>query len=370
MFEEHARRAERILARLAELRGSLDWDRRQARIAELEARAAAPDFWTDGTAAQQVLKELNSLRTPLERWQGLMRRAEDLQVLIELAEEAADPEMGAEAAREAAALETELERFELEQLLTGKYDSHNAILTLHAGAGGTEAQDWCAMLLRMYTRWAERRGYKVELLDSLDGEEAGIKSATLAIRGPHAYGFLRPEMGVHRLVRISPFDAAARRHTSFAAVEVTPEIEDDAEVEIRPEDLRIDTFRASGAGGQHVNKTESAVRITHLPTGIVVTCQQERSQHQNRETAMRILRSRLAQLKLEQMERELGQLRGPKMEIQWGSQIRSYVFQPYTLVKDHRTGYEVGNIEAVMDGDLDGFIYAYLQKRAAGELKE
>lgn len=348
--------------------GLFDWDNRQARIVELEARSAAPEFWNDAEAAQKVLKELSGLRAPLETWQGLKRRAEDLQVLIQLAEEADDAAMAAEVSAETAALETELERFELERLLNGKFDDHNAILTLHAGAGGTEAQDWCAMLLRMYTRWAERSGYKVELLDSLDGDEAGLKSATLAIRGPHAYGFLRPEMGVHRLVRISPFDAAARRHTSFAAVEVTPEVEDDTEVEIRSEDLKVDTYRASGAGGQHVNKTESAVRITHLPTGIVVACQQERSQIQNREVAMRMLRSRLAQLKLEEMERELGQLRGPKMEIQWGSQIRSYVFQPYTMVKDHRTGYEVGNIQAVMDGDLDGFIYAYLQKRAAGEL--
>ncbi|WP_406568088.1 peptide chain release factor 2 [Caldinitratiruptor microaerophilus] len=368
MLEDIARRAERIKARLAELRGSLDWDGRQRRIGELEARSARPDFWDDPAQAQKVLKELGSLREPLERWEALSRRAEDLEVMVELAEEAADPELGQEAAREASALEEDVRKFELERLLTGRYDDHNAILTLHAGAGGTEAQDWTEMLLRMYTRWAEARGYKVEILDTLPGEEAGLKSATVAIRGPHAYGFLRPEMGVHRLVRISPFDAAARRHTSFAAVEVTPEVEDDGEVEIRPEDLRIDTFRSSGAGGQHVNKTESAVRITHLPTGIVVSCQQERSQIQNREVAMRMLRSRLAQLKLEQMERELGQLKGPKMEIEWGSQIRSYVFQPYTLVKDHRTGYEVGNIQAVMDGEIDGFIYAYLQKRAAGEL--
>lgn len=314
------------------------------------------------------MRELGALKGPLEQYRSLASRAEDLLVAAQMAEE--DPEMAAEAEQEADALEAELERFELQRLLSGKYEANDAILTLHAGAGGTESQDWVQMLLRMYTRWAERRGYKVEMLDSQEGDEAGLKSATIAVRGPYAYGFLRPEMGVHRLVRISPFDAAGRRHTSFAAVEVTPEVEDDSEVEIRPEDLRVDTFRASGAGGQHVNKTESAIRITHLPTGVVVACQQERSQIQNREVAMRMLRSKLAQLKLEEFEREMGQLAGPKMEIQWGSQIRSYVFQPYTLVKDHRTNYEVGHVQSVMDGDLDGFIYAYLQQKAKGEASQ
>ena len=258
---------------------------------------------------------------------------------------------------------------ELQVLLGGKYDSYNAILEVHAGAGGTEAMDWAEMLLRMFTRWAERKRFKVETLDILPGDEAGIKSATIAIRGDYAYGFLRPERGVHRLVRISPFDASGRRHTSFAAVDVMPEVEDDSEVEIRPEDLRVDTFRSGGAGGQHVNKTESAVRLTHLSTGIVVGCQQERSQVQNREVAMRMLRSKLVELKLEQQSKELDQVRGPQMEIAWGSQIRSYVFQPYTMVKDHRTNHEVGNVNAVMDGELDPLINAYLQQNAAGELR-
>lgn len=347
--------------------GLFDPAAREERITELEAKSASPEFWNNPEAAQKVLREISSLRAPLQAWINLNKRAADLEVLVQLADEAMDRELGNEAAAEAAALDEAVTQFELEQLLKGKFDDHNAIMTLHAGAGGTESQDWCQMLVRMYVRWSERRGYKVEMLDSLPGEEAGLKSATLAMRGPHAYGFLRPEMGVHRLVRISPFDSQGRRHTSFAAVEVTPEVEDDSEVEIRSEDLRMDTFRSGGAGGQHVNKTESAVRITHVPTGIVVACQQERSQVQNREVALRVLRSRLAQLKVEETERELGQLKGTKMEIQWGSQIRSYVFQPYTMVKDHRTDFEMGNMQAVMDGDLDGFIYAYLQKRATGE---
>jgi len=290
--------------------------------------------------------------------------------MIDLAEEGADAELAAEAGEEAARLEQQVRQFELKILLNGKYDSYSAILTIHAGAGGTEAQDWAEMLQRMYVRWAEAHDLKVEVLDYLAGDEAGIKSVTLAIRGPYAYGFLRPEMGVHRLVRISPFDASGRRHTSFAAVEVMPEIDTDVDdVVIRPEDLRIDTFRASGAGGQHVNKTESAVRITHLPTGIVVTCQQERSQMQNRAVAMTMLRSKLVELKIEEQNKELAQVRGPQMEIAWGSQIRSYVFQPYTMVKDHRSGVEVGDVQSVMDGELDPFIYGYLEKKASGELK-
>lgn len=305
----------------------------------------------------------------MEQLESHKRRVDDLVVMIDLAEEGADQEMSAEAHREAAELEQLIRQFELQVLLSGKYDGFNAILTIHAGAGGTEAQDWAEMLQRMYVRWAERHRYKVEQLDYLAGDEAGTKSVTLALRGPYAYGFMRPEMGVHRLVRISPFDASGRRHTSFAAVEVMPEIDDDVEdVEIRPEDLRVDTFRAGGAGGQHVNKTESAVRITHLPSGIVVACQQERSQIQNRVVAMTMLRSKLVELKIEEQNKELAQVRGPQMEIAWGSQIRSYVFQPYTLVKDHRSGVEIGNVQAVMDGDLDPFIYGYLEKKANGEL--
>lgn len=321
-------------------------------------------------AAQRIMKQVAAIKAPLERMRALVRRAEDLSVMVTLAEEGADQEMLGEAQAEAAALEQAVHQFELEVLLKGKYDSFNAILTIHAGAGGTEAQDWAEMLQRMYTRWAEDHDYKAEILDYLAGDEAGTKSVTLAVRGPYAYGFLRPEMGVHRLVRISPFDASGRRHTSFAAVEVMPEIDEDVEdVEIRSEDLRVDTYRASGAGGQHINKTDSAVRLTHLPTGLVVACQQERSQLQNRAVAMTMLRSKLVELKLEEQNKELAQVRGPQMEIAWGSQIRSYVFQPYTMVKDHRSQVEMGNVQAVMDGALDTFIYGYLEKKAAGELQ-
>lgn len=350
--------------------GLFDLETRNREIGALEHKVSAPDFWNDQEAAQQVMKELAALKAPVEQWNRLHKRAEDLVVMLELALEASDQELLAEAAQEAKELRQELREYELQILLKGKYDASNAILTIHAGAGGTEAQDWAQMLKRMYIRWAERHKYKVEVLDELEGDEAGIKSCTLAVRGPYAYGFLRPEMGVHRLVRISPFDASGRRHTSFAAVEVMPEIESDVDdVVIRPEDLRIDTYRASGAGGQHINKTDSAVRITHLPTGIVVSCQQERSQIQNRQTAMMMLRSKLVELKLEEQNKEMAQIRGPQMEIAWGSQIRSYVFQPYTMVKDHRSQEEVGNVQAVMDGELDNFIYSYLEKKAAGELQ-
>lgn len=258
---------------------------------------------------------------------------------------------------------------ELELILRGPYDGEDAIITLHAGAGGTEAQDWVQMLFRMYLRWAEKRGFKSVVIDQLAGEEAGLKSISVEMRGPNAFGFLRPERGVHRLVRISPFDASGRRHTSFASVEVLPNIESDETIDIRPDDLRVDTFRASGAGGQHINKTDSAIRITHIPTGIVVSCQSERSQHSNRETAMKMLRARLAEQKEKEWERHMAEVRGVQSDIGWGSQIRSYVFQPYTIVKDHRTRFEVGNVQAVMDGDIDGFIEAYLQEEARGALQ-
>lgn len=296
---------------------------------------------------------------------SLQRRLDDTEVLLELAAEEDDATVVQEAATELTDLETDLQRMELELLLAGKYDAGNAIVALHAGAGGTEAMDWVQMLLRMYTRWAEQRNFKVETLDLLPGDEAGVKSATILVQGPYAYGFLHPEKGVHRLVRISPFDASGRRHTSFASVDVMPEVEEDVEIEVRTEDLRIETYRAGGAGGQHVNKTESAVRITHVPTGEVAACQNERSQVQNRATAMRMLKAKLLERKLEEQRKELEQVRGEQMEIAWGSQIRSYVFQPYSLVKDHRTNLEVGNVQAVMDGDLDPFIYAVLQQRVA-----
>jgi len=336
----------------------------------MEHKIAAPNFWDDQANAQKVVKQVAALKAPVEQLNGLKRRVDDLSVMITLAEEAGDAELTAEANHEVAELEKAVHQFELQVLLSGRYDSFNAILTIHAGAGGTEAQDWAEMLQRMYVRWGERHKYKVEILDFLAGDEAGTKSVTLAIRGPYAYGFLHPEMGVHRLVRMSPFDASGRRHTSFAAVEVMPEVEEEVEeIVIRPEDLRVDTYRASGAGGQHINKTDSAVRLTHYPTGIVVACQQERSQVQNRNVAMMMLRSKLVELKIEEQNKEMAQIRGPQMEIAWGSQIRSYVFQPYQLVKDHRSQVEMGNVQAVMDGDLDGFIYGYLERKANGELE-
>lgn len=297
------------------------------------------------------------------RWQGVHALYEDVVVLVELVDEGEDEDLAGELEAGLSRLQREVDQLELESLLSGEYDASNAILTIHPGAGGTESQDWAAMLWRMYTRWAEDRGYSVEILDYQAGDEAGIKDVTLLIRGLYAYGYLKSEKGVHRLVRISPFDSSGRRHTSFSSVEVLPEIEDDLTVEINPDDLRIDTYRSSGAGGQHVNKTDSAVRITHLPTGIVVQCQSERSQHANRESAMKILRARLMERQLAEQRAKLESIKGEQQEIAWGSQIRSYVFCPYTMVKDHRTNVEVGNVEAVMDGHLDPFIEAYLKMK-------
>ena len=339
----------------------------EGELAQLEQVMSEPDFWDDPDKAQRISREASAMKDRIEGWRALDQGLQDVEVLIELAVEEGDETTFAEAAEELKALQRRVEQMELEALLSGEYDGSNAIVDIHPGAGGTEAQDWAQMLLRMYTRWAEDRGYKVEVLDLLPGEEAGIKRATLLISGPNAYGYLRAEMGVHRLVRISPFDASGRRHTSFASVEVLPEVEEDDTIEINPSDLRIDTYRASGAGGQHVNKTESAVRITHIPTGIVVQCQSERSQHQNRDAAMKILRARLLERKLREQEEQMRQLRGEQGEIAWGNQIRSYVFCPYTMVKDHRTEAETGDVDAVMAGDLDMFIEAYLrQQRAAG----
>lgn len=327
---------------------------------------AQPGFWDDPAAAQSTVRRLKAVKARLDTFAGLGRRLDDAGALLDLAEEESAPDLAAEARRELQMLREALERLELETLMGGPYDRHAAILALHAGAGGTEAQDWVQMLMRMYTRWAEDHGYEVTVLDTVEGEEAGLKSVTLLVEGEYAYGFLKPERGVHRLVRISPFDASGRRHTSFASVDVVPDLPEDDEIEIDPEELKIDTMRASGAGGQHVNKTSSAVRITHLPTGIVVHCQNERSQHANRDTAMRILKARLAKLREEEREKELAELRGEQREIAWGSQIRSYVLQPYTLAKDHRTGVEVGNVMGVLDGNLDPFIYGVLRKGAHG----
>jgi len=326
----------------------------------------APDFWDDQEKAQKVTQRVADLKDRVAAFEQVERIYGDLTALVELGEEEDDAGLAAEAETEIEGLQRRLEKMELEVLLSGPYDSNNAIMALHAGAGGTEAQDWVEMLLRMYTRWAEDRGYKVTVLDLLPGDEAGIKSATIAVEGLHAYGYLKCEKGVHRLVRISPFDAAGRRHTSFASVDVLPEVQEDIDVEIKPEDLKIDTYRSGGAGGQHVNKTDSAVRITHIPTGIVVQCQSERSQISNRNTAMKLLKARLVDLELQKKEQELASLRGEQREIAWGSQIRSYVFHPYRMVKDHRTGVEVGNVDSVMDGNIDEFISAYLQKMARG----
>lgn len=319
-------------------------------------------------AAGKVLQKTKGLRDKIERYNSLYGDWEDLTTLVMLAIEEDDESVLEEIKTGFDALSKHLEDMRLETLLSGPYDKNSAILTLHAGAGGTEAQDWCEMLFRMYTRWAERRGYKVTTLDYLDGEEAGIKSVTIEVEGLNAYGYAKAEKGVHRLVRISPFDSSGRRHTSFASVEVMPVIEDDIEININPEDLRVDTYRSSGAGGQHINKTESAIRITHLPTGIVVTCQNERSQHKNRETAMKMLKSKLIEVAEREHKEKIEDLKGVQMEIGWGSQIRSYVFHPYSMVKDHRTNFETGNTGAVMDGDLDGFIQEYLKAKSRGDL--
>ncbi len=322
-----------------------------------------PDFWNDQHAAQTVISEANALKDQVNEFTQMFETFENLEVSYELVKEESDAELQSELEEELTTLTSRLNDFELQLLLSEEYDKHNAILELHPGAGGTESQDWGSMLLRMYTRWAEKKGFKVETLDYLPGDEAGIKSVTLAIRGHNAYGYLKAEKGVHRLVRISPFDASGRRHTSFVSCEVMPEFNDEIQIDIRTEDLKIDTYRASGAGGQHINTTDSAVRITHTPTGVVVTCQSERSQIKNRESAMKMLKAKLYQREIEQQEKELLEIRGEQKEIGWGSQIRSYVFHPYSMVKDHRTNTESGNVQGVMDGDLDPFIDAYLRSR-------
>ncbi|MCA0757565.1 peptide chain release factor 2 [Paenibacillus sp. N4] len=356
-----------MAGRLQELRGSLDLDIKQEMIANFEEKMTMPDFWDDNDKAQSIISELNAVKSVVEQYGRLNADLEDLQMMLELAEEESDESLEAEVVEGVQALVSKVSEFELQLLLNQPYDKLNAIFELHPGAGGTESQDWGLMLYRMYTRWAEKRGFKVELLDYQPGDEAGIKSVTMLIKGYNAYGYLKAEKGVHRLVRISPFDSAGRRHTSFASVDVVPEIDDSIEIEIRSEDLKIDTYRASGAGGQHVNKTESAIRITHIPTGIVVACQQERSQIQNRERAMNMLRSKLYERRIEEQMKELAEIRGEQSDIAWGSQIRSYVFHPYSMVKDHRTSVETGNVGAVMDGDLDAFIDGYLRSQIRHE---
>lgn len=322
------------------------------------------DFWSDIENAQRTVQKSKSLKDKINRFENLLARVDDLEVLIEISDAEEDFSTLDEIKSERREIEDEIEEFRIETLLSGEYDKNNAILTIHAGAGGTEACDWVQMLLRMYTRWGDRKGLKLQTIDYLPGDEAGIKSVTLEVIGEYAYGYLKAEKGVHRLVRISPFDAAGKRHTSFASIEVLPEITDEQDIEIRSEDLRVDTYRAGGAGGQYVNKTESAIRITHIPTGLVVQCQNQRSQHSNKEMAMRMLKSKLIELKERAHKEKIEDLTGELKEIGWGSQIRSYVFQPYTMVKDHRTGVEIGNIQAVMDGAIDDFINGYLKEQA------
>ncbi|MFP7479062.1 peptide chain release factor 2 [Terribacillus saccharophilus] len=352
---------DRMEKQLTDFRGLFDLDQKKARIAELEDLMLEPTFWDDQQGAQKVINESNGLKESVEGYEKLVSQHEDLDVSFELVKEEDDEDLRNELEEEIVSMREKLDEFELLMLLSEPYDKNNAILELHPGAGGTESQDWASMLLRMYTRWAEKHDFKVETLDYLPGEEAGVKSVTLLIKGLNAYGYLKAEKGVHRLVRISPFDSSGRRHTSFVSCDVMPEFDDDIDVDIRTEDLKIDTYRSSGAGGQHVNTTDSAVRITHLPTNTVVTCQSERSQIKNREHAMKMLKAKLYQLEIEKQQQELNEIRGEQKEIGWGSQIRSYVFHPYSMVKDHRTNEESGNTQAVMDGQLDPFINAYLR---------
>ncbi len=349
-----------------DLGSALRIDEISEKIKDLEAQTYADNFWSDQANSSRVLKETKQLKDKKEAYEHLCQRLEDAIMMAEMAIEENDESMIEEITSEASAIEAEEDRMRIEVLLSGEYDANNAILSFHPGAGGTEAQDWALMLYRMYTRWGERHGYNVKLIDWLDGEEAGLKSATIMIEGTNAYGYLKSENGVHRLVRISPFDASGRRHTSFASVEVMPEFTDDGSIEINEADLEITTHKSSGAGGQHINKTESAIRIVHKPTGIVVGCQTERSQLQNKETALKMLKAKLMEIKEREHLERIEDIQGVKTNIEWGAQIRSYVFMPYTLAKDTRTGYEDGNIQAVMDGDIDGFINAYLKWNAAG----
>ena len=353
---------------IEELGIALDIEGANETIKKLEQETLAPDFYNDIKNSQKVLQKIKEQTNKIERYKSLCGDWEDMTTLVELAIAEDDESLLEEIQTGFNSLSEKIENMKLETLLSGPYDKSNAIITLHAGAGGTEAQDWCQMLYRMYQMWAESRGYKVSVLDILDGDEAGLKGASILLEGLNAYGFAKCEKGIHRLVRISPFDSAGRRHTSFASVEVMPDIEDDIEININPDDLRIDTYRASGAGGQHVNKTSSAIRITHIPTGVVVACQNERSQFQNKDTAMKMLKAKLMELAEAEQKEKIEDIKGVQKEIAWGSQIRSYVFHPYNMVKDHRTNFEVGNIGAVMDGNLDGFINDYLRKASLGQL--
>lgn len=368
MLEDIKPRLSELSTKLDEMEKSLEVSQKEEKIAELEYKMGEPSFWDDAEEAQKINQELADIKGGVEKYKTLRTKYDDAATLYEMAAEEKDESLEGDITAELDKVADGLEALKLEALLSGPYDANNAILTLHAGAGGTEAQDWTQMLLRMYGRWAERHGFTVETADLLPGDEAGVKSATLFIKGHNAYGFLRSEKGIHRLVRISPFDAQARRHTSFSACDIMPEIDDNVEVAINMSDVRVDTYRASGAGGQHINKTSSAVRMTHIPTGIVVQCQNERSQLQNREQCMKMLRAKLFEVEQEKKEAELAKLEGDQQKIEWGSQIRSYVFQPYTMVKDHRTNCETGNVQAVMDGELDPFIRAFLAAKANHEI--
>ena len=368
-FEEYKQKLNNLEPDIDELERAYDLEHAAEEVEELENRASEPGFWDDMEKSQKILQRTKALKDKIEGFHNLKTQWEDLLTLCELAIEAEDESMLEELETGFAELTDDLDRRKLATLLLGDYDSNNAILSFHAGAGGTEAQDWCEMLYRMYTRWAERHGFTYPILDYLEGDDAGLKSASILIKGENAYGFLKSESGVHRLVRVSPFDSSGRRHTSFSAVEVMPEIDDDNSVEIRPEDVEMQVFRSSGAGGQHINKTSSAVRLIHKPTGIVVACQTERSQFQNRDTCMKMLRSKLMEIKEREHLDKIEDIKGDQKKIEWGSQIRSYVFMPYTLAKDTRTGFENSNIDAVMDGDIDGFINAYLTAQATGTLQ-
>ncbi|MDR2361009.1 MAG: peptide chain release factor 2 [Oscillospiraceae bacterium] len=366
-FEEYKQQLLGLKPKLNTLKEALKPEDAELEASALEDKSGADGFWDDMETAQRVLRSIKVLRERAERYYRLEKAYGDILAITELALEENDESLLSDLAAEFSVFDKKLEQARLETLLSGEYDRCDCIVTLHAGAGGTEAQDWVQMLYRMYMRWGERHGYDIKLVDWLDGDEAGLKSATALVSGELAYGYLKSENGVHRLIRVSPFDSGGRRHTSFAAVEITPQIEDTGDIVIKPEDLRVDTYRSSGAGGQHVNKTESAIRITHIPSGIVVACQQERSQIQNRETAMSMLRSQLAAIKAKEHYDKIEDIKGAQKKIEWGSQIRTYTFMPYTLVKDERTRFETGNVQAVMDGDLDGFINAYLMSRTSDQ---
>ena len=368
ILDEVKRRLSELAPEVTDLHDAMAIERSRVRLEELEQKSASPEFYDDAAASGAVFAEMGELKDRLEQYAALQTMLEDAETLLEMCAEDDDPALAEEADAAVNSLDAKVEELRLVTLLNGEYDANNAILTFHAGAGGTEAQDWVEMLYRMYTRFAARHNWIVKVLDYLEGDEAGIKSASILVEGHNAYGFLRSENGVHRLVRVSPFDASGRRHTSFASLEVMPELDDAITVEIKPEDIKMEVFRSSGAGGQHINKTSSAVRLIHIPTGIVVSCQNERSQFQNRDMCMKMLAAKLYQIKEREHLDKISDIKGVQNAIAWGSQIRSYVFMPYTLVKDHRTGFENGNVNGVMDGDLDGFINAYLKMSSKGEL--